>query len=69
MRQLATEGTYFVALFIKANHVLSDNFHGVVAIVTESVENPTATHVHRKTYIVNAYHCKGSPSQLLRLLW
>ena len=53
----------------KANHFLSDNFHGVVVIVTESVENPTATHVHRKTYIVNAYHCKGSPSQLLRLLW
>ena len=49
MRQLATEDTYFVALFIKANHFLTDNFHGAVVIVTESVKNPTATHVHRKT--------------------
>ena len=50
----------------KANHFLSDNFHGAVVIVTESVENPTATHVHRKTYIitardhqVNYYDCYG----------
>ena len=49
MMQLATEDTYFVALFIKANHFVSDNFHGVVVIVTESVENPTATNVYRKT--------------------
>ena len=46
MMQLATEDTSFVALFIKANHFLSDNFHGVDVIVTESVKNPTATHVH-----------------------
>ena len=27
----------FVALFIKENHFLSDNFHGDVKIVTESL--------------------------------
>ena len=47
----------FVALFIKENHFLSDNFHGDVKIVTVSIKNPTATGT---TQNKNAKHCKGS---------
>ena len=57
MRQLATEDTYFVALFIKANHFLSDNSHGVVVIVTECEKSDsyTCTRDHQG----NSYDCYG----------